>query len=94
MAQVIGYYENNVTFTEGPFVICNPLANGWRIEVELKGHHCPVLPDLSICRLMESHGWHGKTHDENKAADICDWLNGLVRCGSIVLYGNSWEAAR
>jgi hypothetical protein len=90
MAQVVGYWENNVIYTEGPFVITKPLGNGWRIEVELKGHHCPVLPDLSICRLQETFGLRGKVADKDRIAFVCDQLNSMVAKTQIVLRGNCW----
>ncbi|OHB20220.1 MAG: hypothetical protein A2939_03370 [Parcubacteria group bacterium RIFCSPLOWO2_01_FULL_48_18] len=90
MAQVIGYFEDNVVFTEGPFVICNPLGNGWRIEVELKGHHCPILPDLTIHKLKERLGMSGKTMDRSLTERVCNTLNRMARNGEIVLNGNSW----
>ena len=88
MAQVVGYSEKNPVYQEGPFVIVN--ANGWRIEVELKGFHCPVLPATSIYEIMKRHGFSGKTNDKEKAALVCDALNGMVRTGQIVLHDNGW----
>jgi hypothetical protein len=90
MAQVVGYFEDHVVYQEGPFVISNPLGNGWRIEVEMKEHRCPVLPDLSIYRLMEQLSLKGKTNDQAEAARICDQLNRRVLAGRIVLLGKSW----
>lgn len=91
MAQVVAYFEDNVVFEEGPFVICNPLGNGWRIEVELKGHHCPVLPDLSIYKIREKLGWGpGKTEDRELAERVCNALNQMVRDGKILLRGRIW----
>lgn len=90
MAQVIAYSDNDVVFTEGPFVLCNPLGNGWRIEAELRGAKCPVLPDLSIYDLMKARGWRGKTLEYAKAAEMCDWLNAQVRAGRVVLNGAAW----
>lgn len=90
MAQVVGYFEDNVVFTEGPFVICNPWGNGWRIEVEMKGHECPVLPDMSIYPTIERLGLKGKTHDMKQAELVCDLLNQMVRGKRIVLIGATW----
>lgn len=90
MAQVVGYYDNDVQYTEGPFVICNALGNGWRIEAELKGHHCPVLPDASIYTAAKKFGFVGKTDDKQHAAYVCDRLNQMVREGKISLYRNVW----
>ncbi|OHA14616.1 MAG: hypothetical protein A3G49_05495 [Candidatus Sungbacteria bacterium RIFCSPLOWO2_12_FULL_41_11] len=86
MAQEVGYFENNPVYQKGPFVIVS--ANGWRIEAELKGHHCPVLPASSIYAMMEKLGLRGKTNDKEKAALVCDILNGMVRTGQIVLHDN------
>ena len=90
MAQTIGYLEDNVTLTEGPFVICNPLGNGWRIEVELKGFECTVLPDASIYEVMKNLGLCGWTNDKEQAEMVCDVLNLMVQQGRIVLEGNWW----
>lgn len=85
MAQIVGYFENFVEYTEGPFVLVN--ANGWRIEVELKGHYCPVLPDVSIYNTREKLGWPlGKTDDFKKAERVCNELNAMVKRGEIVLH--------
>lgn len=90
MAQIIGYFEDDIVLTEGPFVICDPCGNGWRIEVELKGHKCPVLPDASIYRIEERLGLHGKTNNQKQAEMVCDTLNRMVRDGKIVLDGKIW----
>ena len=93
MAQVIGYHENNVVFTEGPFVICNPMGNGWRIEVELKRHHCPVLPDASIYPIQKQFGLDGKTWNQSLAERVCDRLNQMVQDSLIILVGDQWMCA-
>ncbi len=88
MAQQVGYFEDNVTYREGPFVIVN--ANGFRIECEVKGHICPAFPHLSISRLKDQLGYpQGKT-DRETAAAMCDRLNGMVREGKIELVGTMW----
>lgn len=88
MAQEVGWGQNNVEFKEGPFVIVN--INGWRIEAELKGHYCPVLPASSIYRITERMGFSGKTDNKEQAEMVCDALNGMVRTGQIVLADNGW----
>lgn len=85
MAQDVGYYENNVTFVEGPFVVV--FANGYRIEVELKGAKCPVLPDDSIYHYCKNN--HLACHKEQGREPIArtvDILNQKVRDGQIVLH--------
>jgi len=92
MAQEVGHYENNVEYTEGPFVISN--ANGWRIESEVKGLRCPTLPDDSIYRLLYSADKNfGKTRNKKLAVAACDWLNAFVAQGRIVLDTNGWWIA-
>lgn len=98
MAQEVGYYDNDVTFTEGPFVICRmgppggPIT-GWRIEAEMKGNLCPVIPDYSIYQVERMLGMTSGTTDRNLAVKVCDELNQMVRNGQIILdpkYGKSW----
>jgi hypothetical protein len=94
MAQEVGYFENHVKYTEGPFVIVD--ANGWRIEVELKEYHCPVLPEDTIYQLCkEKLGRRlAKFDHKSDAATLCDWLNQEVRQGSIVLDNRWWICPR
>ncbi len=91
MAQKVHFMEDNVVFTEGPFVLDNACSNGWRVEVELKGHKCPVLPDLSIYQLLRTHRLSVyKSFDLIEMERICDWLNEMVRKGAITLAGRCW----
>lgn len=98
MAKRVGYFQDFNTpeeaaeaFSEGPFVMVN--ANGWRVEVELPGHICPVLPDPSVYELRKRLGWPaGKTYDEDKAARVVDQLNQMVRDGKIIL-DKVWRVA-
>jgi hypothetical protein len=93
MAKEIGYMENFVpgtdryreVFSEGPFVICNPMDNGWRIEEENENGKCPCLPDTSIYNLMKRIGPHGsgKWLVRDHAERTCDFLNSMVKCGQI-----------
>lgn len=90
MAQIVGYMEDNVEYSEGPFVLVH--IGGWRIEAELKGHNCPVLPDPDIYKYLEvrgrlAHKWHIK---EEIAASV-DFLNEEVRKGNIILKGRVWS---
>jgi hypothetical protein len=95
MAQEVGYMDNNVTYTEGPFVIV--YVNGWRIEAELKGHKCPVLPDVSIYHLaaMSERPLH-KTENKSEIEMLCNWLNREADSkypnSHIKLEGNAWIA--
>jgi hypothetical protein len=84
MAQRIGYFEDNVTFTEGPFVMVN--AGGWRIEAS-NGQEAgcnAVMPDLSIYRLAKDWGYEGKRSNPALMEPIVDRLNEWVREGKIV----------
>ena len=90
MAQIVGYYQDNVTFEEGPFVAVD--AWGWRIEVEQKGAKCPVLPDRSIYNALRRHKGKkpGKLDTFEEIAPYVDWLNQMVREGKITLEGRCW----
>ena len=91
MAQEVPYYADNITYEEGPFVLV--YAGGYRIEAELKGHHCPVLPDVSILHLIEAQfGDSCKSDNKQEIARRVDWLNEMVRAGEVVLRGKSWVA--
>ena len=92
MAQVVGYFEDGVTYEEGPFVISNPLSNGWRIEAEVKGSktRTPALPDTSIFPLKKKLGMDGKTFDKALAERVCDELNVIVRAGEIAVRRALW----
>lgn len=92
MAQEVHYFENDVIYEEGPFVMTQ--INGWRIEVELKGHRCPVLPMTSIYQMLKENGlYDGKTDDKEKVVKAVDWLNEQVRKGNIILKKETyWDA--
>jgi hypothetical protein len=58
MARSIRYGQNNKDvhglYAEGPFVVTILEMNiDCRVEVQLVGHHCPVLPDSSIYDLLK-----------------------------------------
>lgn len=89
MAQIVGYFQDDVIYTEGPFVLVE--ANGWRIETELEGHRYPVLPDPSIYELRYNLGWGpGKTHDFDLAVNVCDTLNQMTKDGRLIKKGRWW----
>jgi hypothetical protein len=96
MAKTVGYFENFteeskiLASSEGPFVLV--WANGWRIEQILGECNCPVMPSLSILLLKEKLGWGpGKLEDFERAAAVCDSLNGMVRSGKIEFKQSSWR---
>lgn len=90
MAQIVGYWQDNVTYTEGPFVLCGSPHPGSvsRIECEAKGHHCPVMVQFSIYQMLDAKrpGWR-----KDKCAAV-DWLNEQVREGAIILRDRTWHA--
>lgn len=90
MAQKVGYFQNNVVYSEGPFVMCN--IGGWRIEAELKGQSCPCACDPSIYELLESQGLQAhKCNDEKKIIASVNWLNEQVKMGTIRNVNNIWK---
>ncbi len=90
MAQVVGYFNDNVNFSEEPFVLTNPCGNGYRIEVQppynTKIPGCPCLPHPSIYHWRHNFTkWgEGKTHDENLAKNVVDCLNKMVKTGDVI----------
>lgn len=87
MAQKVSYGANNVTFEEGPFVVV--YTSGWRIEVKLDGHPCPILPHSSIYKLMERWGKRGKFATLEEAEEVCDRLNSMVE-GRLKKRNGTW----
>jgi len=92
MAQEVHYIDEDIEFKEGPFVICNPLGNGWRIESQHKMGNTSTLPDTSI------YIWFRKTHNspltkfcvKEQAAQICDELNQLVKNKKALLHPDGY----
>lgn len=90
MAQKVGYCENDIEYEDGPFVMV--WASGYRIEVCLPGHHCPVLPHLDVYRFLEANGYESqKSLDKGIIATSVDWLNLQVLEGTITLQDNIWK---
>ena len=77
-------------------------ANGFRIEVEYKGHNCSAMPMIEIDELVEKklgkeavkNGLKGKSLDPKPVEELCDALNQMVREGKIILIGSSWLPER
>jgi len=95
MAQIVGYWDNHVIYTEGPFVAVN--ANGWRIEVAqnpIDQPSTPIIPHLSIYRLLETEKGNkpGKLSNFSEIAPYVDWLNLQVEHGRIV-FDDCWICA-
>lgn len=90
MAQIVGYYENNVEYKEGPFVATHMDDSGdYRLEVENKrsGKGCPCLPDSSIYDFIRASKLpFMDTRGRWAEVEACvDHLNRMVREGKIVL---------
>lgn len=90
MAQEVGYFETDITFKEGPFVVCNPMNNGWRIEAQMDGRNESVLPDSSIYNIEKKFGLIGRPINKEPVAEVCDILNQMVRGGLIVKKDGVW----
>ncbi len=96
MAQHVGYWANDIIYTEGPFVICGgPIgADAGRIECEVKEHYTCSVVHPSIRPLIEKYK---SDKPFAKKAEIVDWLNSLTREGKIVCVKSDrgygvWEA--
>lgn len=102
MAKQVGYFEDfdspereAEAYNEGPFVIVNVFASGFRIECEVKGLKHPCLPDYSVYKHAEA--WRqnmSKSTNAEIIGNICDWLNTQVKLGNIVLCGKVWVAPK
>lgn len=92
MAQQHGYGTNGEEFTEGPFVVVE--AGGYRLEAELKGHICSVLPDSSIYEFLRAYGMDIPKHWKfDVIAAQVDFLNQKVKEGVITLRDGKWWGA-
>lgn len=90
MAQIVGYYENDIIYTEGPFVMVN--ANGWRIEVQSLVDSFSVCPNSFIYKLLDDQGLERvKCNEKEKIEKSVDWLNKQVRKGTIIRGEWGWE---
>jgi hypothetical protein len=93
MAQRVRYFQDDVEFTEGPFVMVNVF--GWRIECELpnveSGCNCG-LPPHEIRPILAQLGYKGKTDNYMLVERVVDQLNQMVRDGKIVKR-NLWVPA-
>jgi len=96
MAQIVRYYQDNVVYEDGPFVVCDLNTggwSGWRLQVEVKGLPHPVVPEDSIFDLVESRygcRYMLKSNDRERIVEMCDYMNSLVKDGKIVLDGSWW----
>jgi hypothetical protein len=98
MAVTVGYFEGTEkspidrerAYAEGPFVLV--YAYGWRIEVDNPSGVCPALPSMSVYKLRKKLGYPlGKFSEFEKACELCDKLNGLVKEGIVVEKDGYWN---
>lgn len=84
MAQIVGFFEDDIKYQEGPFVLTKTLGGDWRIEVECKGYFCSVIPDASIQKVICDEGFFitGKLEEKKSCVDM---LNRKVKQGNIIL---------
>lgn len=97
MAQRVGYFENHVDYTEGPFVMVD--INGWRIEAQNDHapNGAPTLPHPSIYHYLEQNGLQAHKvrptkEGEEQIAHSVNWLNDEVDAGNIVKIDGRWVA--
>lgn len=91
MAQVVGYWEDNVVYREGPFVVVE-LGDGddYRVEVENKTSEkkTPCLPDSSIYFFLNfSQRTRGRLEEVTRTVDF---LNQNVKNGCITCREGTW----
>lgn len=88
MAQVVGFFDDHVSYTEGPFVVgLSALGGSPRTEVQRPGSGTPVIPHSSVMAYV------AKLKEEQvlrSCSERVDYLNQLVREGKIVLDGEVW----
>ena len=90
MAQEVDYWENDVNYSEGPFVYVYLNSGRYRIEVD-HGGLCPQLPDRSIHLLQDKLGHSVITMlSREKAISLCDKLNEMVCNGEIIQNSGLW----
>ena len=92
MAQVVSYWDDEVNFKEGPFVITCMPYNQYRIECQVGDSGTPALCDLSICSIIKAK-WglnFTKTENINLAREICDDLNDMVKREEIINIDGMW----
>ena len=82
MAQKVSWYDNDVEYLEGPFVVCD--MNGkCRLEVEFKGRKCPALPIQEVINFARSKypqwEWYGTKLSSVEL--LCDSLNNDFKRG-------------
>jgi hypothetical protein len=94
VAQIVEWSEDNVEYTQGPFVVTRMSGGRCRIEVEFKGHKCPVLPDITIVKFVWAFAPADMQNDGTMVStiELVDWLNSQVREGVIELDGSCWIA--
>jgi len=94
--QTVDYYDDDVVFEHGPFVVCRVTGmDHCRIEVAASNSKCPVFLNASVYKMLRAKTEcpEGCTHYD-KIAPWVEWLNNRVRDGEIVLAGNTWVAPR
>lgn len=90
MAQQVSYFEDNVKYEEGPFVLTE-IWGDYRIEVEIDGQTCPALPASEIYALLDRHGFQSKkTYHRELIATAVDWLNLQAANGVIAKRDGRW----
>lgn len=72
----------------GPFVLCS-MCSGYRVEVTMQGHHCPVLPHSSIYSYCDTRNFlmRGSKH---QVTETVRQLNYMVKNRKIVHLDKVW----
>lgn len=94
MAQEVGYFEDNIVYTEGPFVVTCVGSCSYRVEAEKKGGICTILPHISVNFHMKNRGTMLTCTTRENAHAQADYLNDLVSAGTIVNVDSEWQYQR
>jgi len=91
MAQVVGFFQDDFNYREGPFVLVRLPSGYYRLEAEMRGHHTSVFPDDSIyCLAFQEALYVPANGTRDYSEPVVNWLNAQVHKGRIVLDGLVW----
>lgn len=88
--QHVSYWQNDIEYAEGPFVVCDLPGQAYRIEAEMLDHHTSVYTHHSVYEVQRQLGMVGNTDNRTLVDGVCGVLNRMVTEGKIVRLGREW----